>query len=211
MLFVQRVQIAVLPVLYQRCKTLKPNKQNILEAASGLFLEGGTKALSVRAIAKSAGVSTIGIYSHFEGKQGVLDALYIEGFEKVSAALEAPEAGGDPDQILMQAARKYLDLADQYRAHYRLIFGESEAGYQPSSEAKRFGAEAFEKLTRTVAAALPSKQSRQAQREAALQIWSLLHGSVSLRYNNVSQLVDMKNFNARVLEALAILIKGLAS
>ena len=53
------------------------NKEKILEAASVLFLKGGSAALSVRAIAKAAGVSTIGIYSYFEGKQGILDVLYI--------------------------------------------------------------------------------------------------------------------------------------
>ena len=54
---------------------MKPGKENILQAASELFLEGGSAALSVRAIARRAGVSTMGIYSHFEGKQGSLDAL----------------------------------------------------------------------------------------------------------------------------------------
>ena len=67
---------------------MSSNKANILEAASKLFLEGGSGALSVRAIAKQAGVSTIGIYSHFEGKQGILDALYIEGFELVSRLID---------------------------------------------------------------------------------------------------------------------------
>ena len=59
-------------------------KGRILAAASELFLEGGVRALSVRAMANRAGVSTIGIYSHFNGKQGILDALYIEGFEHIT-------------------------------------------------------------------------------------------------------------------------------
>ena len=62
----------------------KDTREKILDAASALFLKGGTNALSVRAIAKGAGMSTIGIYSHFKGKQGISDALYIEGFELVA-------------------------------------------------------------------------------------------------------------------------------
>ena len=68
------------------------NKANILRSATELFLDGGVRALSVRAIAARAGVSTMGIYSHFQGKQGILDALYIEGFELVSAAMEDAES-----------------------------------------------------------------------------------------------------------------------
>ena len=41
-------------------------KSKILYAASALFLEGGLAALSVRAISKKAGLSTIGIYSHIK-------------------------------------------------------------------------------------------------------------------------------------------------
>ncbi|MFT6991153.1 MAG: AcrR family transcriptional regulator, partial [Paraglaciecola sp.] len=63
-------------------------KNTILQAATELFLEGGSSALSVRAISKRAGVSTIGIYSHFNGKQGILDELYIEGFEKIFSIVD---------------------------------------------------------------------------------------------------------------------------
>jgi len=62
-------------------------RKNILAAASSLFLKGGVPSLSVRAIAREAGISTIGIYSHFNGKQGILDALYIEGFNLVYDAM----------------------------------------------------------------------------------------------------------------------------
>ena len=62
-------------------------KADILEAASQLFLEGGLEALSVRSIAKKANISTFGIYSHFKGKTGILDALYEEGFAYVAEAM----------------------------------------------------------------------------------------------------------------------------
>ena len=69
----------------------KDTRQKILEAASTLFLKGGTHALSVRAIAEGASMSTIGIYSHFKGKQGILDALYIEGFTLVDEMMKQSE------------------------------------------------------------------------------------------------------------------------
>ena len=99
-------------------------KSTIMQAASKLFLEGGYKALSVRAIAKEAGVSTIGIYSHFDGKQGILDALYIEGFEQVEATTRLPEGVRDRDAAIETVVRQYLRSVRAHEAHYRLIFGE---------------------------------------------------------------------------------------
>lgn len=191
---------------------VNPNKAKILAAASRLFLQGGSEALSVRAIAKQAGVSTIGIYSHFDGKQGILDALYIEGFEMVSAALDMPvestSALREPLPSLLRAAGNYLKLAETHEAHYRLIFGDRQRDYQPSEEAQRVGAHAFARLTEAVAKALPENTSKQKQQDAAVQVWSLLHGSASLRRHDVALLVDMRCWRERVLDAVEILVKG---
>lgn len=184
------------------------NKEKILAAASALFLQGGAAALSVRAIAKQAGLSTIGIYSHFDGKQGILDTLYIEGFEMVSAVLDVPEEGEDPVGALLRASGDYLDLAERNAAHYRLIFGERDDNYQPSDAAQEVGARAFERLTETVARALPRTASRAEQQDVAVQVWSLLHGSVVLRNHAVSQLVDMREWKSRAIDAVAAILQS---
>lgn len=186
------------------------NKEKILEAASALFLSGGTGALSVRAIAKAAGVSTIGIYSHFDGKQGILDALYIEGFEKVETAMTVSTDGVAPRDVVARAASNYLDLAESNGAHYRLIFGESDASYKPSVKAESAGIVAFEKLTSGIAGLLPTGATLGAKQTAALQVWSLMHGAVSLRHHGVAELVDMRDWRENTLKAVMLLIDGIA-
>ncbi len=187
---------------------MKTNKQKILAAASSLFLKGGSGALSVRAIAKHAGLSTIGIYSHFDGKQGVLDALYIEGFEMVAEAMNVLDGTGSPRQAVLEASRNYLHLAESRQAHYRLIFGEGERHYTPSEVAAEVGAMAFARLTTVVAGLLPPDTSKQAKQDAAIQFWSLLHGGVSLRQHAVSELVDMSDWQQRIMDAVEMLIAG---
>ena len=83
------------------------NKGKILQAATTLLLEKGLAGMSVRAIAKLAGVSTIGIYSHFQGKQGILDALYIEGYQHVGEAMLAAIKIADPKAAAVEGARLY--------------------------------------------------------------------------------------------------------
>jgi AcrR family transcriptional regulator len=152
----------------------------ILNAASELFLTGGVAALSVRAIAKQAGLSTIGIYSHFQGKQGILDALYIEGFQLVSDAMHV----ADGDQVTLEhvvaASRGYLRVAQEHEAHYRLIFGEADAGYEPSEQARAAAETAFGSLVSHLERFLETKRLQGEGFVLAMDVWAILHGYVSI-------------------------------
>lgn len=184
-------------------------KSNILKAASELFMQGGTAALSVRGIAARAGISTIGIYSHFQGKQGILDALYIEGFTAVIDALAVDELSADPRERVVLAARRYLETAQTYEPHYGLIFGKLDDSYQPSEAARLVGLRGFERLTELVAGMLPSDAGAAQQRTQALQIWALIHGFVGLKNHAVGELVDMRCWKERALDAVEILIDAI--
>ncbi len=185
------------------------NKTAILDAASRLFIEGGINALSVRAIAKEAGVSTIGIYSHFDGKQGILDTLYIEGFGLVVQSLDSIDTTQSNSTILRQGAANYLAVARDNKAHYRLIFGERQPGYEPSEPARTVAALAFNKLTEWIALLLPERASKQQRKLAAVQLWSFLHGTASLTDHDVSQLVDQAQWQKHVFSMLEAIHSGL--
>lgn len=181
------------------------NKDKILEAASALFLDGGVSALSVRAIAKRAGVSTIGIYSHYNGKDGLLEALYIQGFEMVSKAMIVT----DPEDIhasIILGCERYLDIADNYRAHYQLIFGEAGAEYVPSLKARSASVTAFEKLVSFTSPLLPPNSDDETKRRKALEIWALIHGFVCLKHHSVGRLMPNIDWRPTILSAVESLM-----
>ena len=178
-------------------------KNTILQAATELFLEGGSSALSVRAISKRAGVSTIGIYSHFKGKQGILDELYIEGFEKIFSIVDIIDTSASPREVILNGVKGYLAIADQYEAHYRLIFGESDAGYSPSEEARAVSEKAFNKLVNVSSLILPSDTPISKKQRIALEIWAFVHGYVSLKHHAISTLIKPVEWNNLALSALA--------
>lgn len=165
------------------------SKAKILTAASELFANAGAGALSVRAISKRAGLSTIGIYNHFNGKQGILDALYIEGFQMVMSAIQVDDETLAPRAAVLQGLSNYIDLATEHRGHYELIFGRGDPSYTPSSAAIAVGEEAFNRLTYFVSRALPETLSGREKREAALQLWALSHGYVSLQDHEATELI----------------------
>lgn len=186
------------------------SKTLILQSAKELFLSGGVRALSVRAIAARAGVSTMGIYSHFQGKQGILDALYIEGFELVSAAMAEAESGRPSRELVRGCCERYLDIAERSEAHYRLIFGEHGGDYVPSDAGQAVALEAFRRLTRVVGRLLPEQSTYTQKREAAVAVWALLHGYVSLRHQALSGHLDPAGARDGALAAVDVLLRGIA-
>src|SRR5215467_4809505 len=85
--------------------------RRILEAASELLSKEGANALSVRRIAAAAGCSTMGLYSRFGGKDGVVDELYAEGFERLVEAMRQNPLTDDPLADLRRGANCYRETA----------------------------------------------------------------------------------------------------
>ncbi|MDO6567844.1 WHG domain-containing protein [Alteromonas sp. 1_MG-2023] len=181
----------------------RDTRQKILEAASTLFLKGGTHALSVRAIAEGAGMSTIGIYSHFKGKQGILDALYIEGFTLVDEMMKLSQ-GDTPRDRLLNACEQVLNFSEEHAAHYNLIFGSNLKDYTPNEEAIAAGESAFITLTKVVSAIIQKDIPAEERQDIAMQIWALCHGYISLNQHEISNRIEWSDWKARALNAIGL-------
>src|SRR5687767_3797734 len=69
-------------------------RETLLEAALRLLEERGPGGLRVRDLATATGQSTMGIYTHFGSKQGLLEELYLDGFRRLAEHLEEVPSGG---------------------------------------------------------------------------------------------------------------------
>ena len=185
------------------------NKSKILQAASELLLAKGPSGLSVRAIAKLAGVSTIGIYSHFNGKQGVLDALYVEGFERVYDVMSSACEIDEPKTAVLQGVKNYRQVAVAHEATYRLIFGETNADYEPGPEAQAAGLKAFGSLVELASKLLPADASLTSRQRAALRIWALVHGFLSLQHHAVQGVVGFDDWGDQTLVAIECIVDNI--
>ncbi len=125
--------------------------------------------MTVRNVAAGADCSTTGVYTHFGGKQGLADAIFIEGFESFEEALSA-------------AGPTFHDVGLAYRAwalerptHYQVMFGSAIPGFVPSAEAMAIAATSFDHL----AAGMGDPSSPEA-RQQAFHTWATVHGYVML-------------------------------
>jgi AcrR family transcriptional regulator len=171
------------------------NKDKIVAAATALFEESGREALSVRAVAQRAGLSTIGIYSHFKGKQGLLNALYINGCELMLSKIEDVTGKTDSDKIL-DASERLLEFSVSNRAYYRLVFNPAAHECNTSEEA----AKAFDRVTHSLSLlTLPLHKkcpSPDKSKTSASHIWALIHGFVSLNDTGIFDNSSFKSTSA---------------
>src|SRR5690606_1361021 len=99
----------------------------------------GERAFTVRNIAREAGCSTSGVYTWFGGKGGLVDAIFVEGFESFDHELAPAYAADD----LLAAGRAYRRWAQANRTHYLVMFGRAVPDTVPGAEALARGYRSF--------------------------------------------------------------------
>ena len=144
----------------------------------GLLGQTGADALSLRAVARAAGVSAMAPYRHYPDKEALLAAVAERGFAALRAALQAAdraaEQAGPPGDALVAQAVAYVGFALANPALFRLMFGPPRAGAHPGL--RDAGDAAFGVLADRVASA-----AAPAQRGAlTLGCWALVHGLACL-------------------------------
>jgi len=82
-------------------------KKVILESAFQLFTESGYKGSSMRDIAKLAGIKASSIYNHFENKEQIFEAIFIERHPmfRILDILDSIE-GGTAEELLTNAVNR---------------------------------------------------------------------------------------------------------
>lgn len=99
----------------------------ILCAASRLFLEQGLQGTSMDAVARAAGVSKQTVYSHFAGKEALFRACIRAKIAEHGFGEKPPTDGGDPREILIALARRFMRLIfdPEVIAMHRVVMSES--------------------------------------------------------------------------------------
>jgi AcrR family transcriptional regulator len=163
----------------------------LLVAASDLLEREGPEALSVRRIAAAADVAPMGVYNHFASKSGIIEALFVQGFERLGEALVTLDAIDDPLEALAEGGRRYRALALAHPMAYQLMFLRAVPGFEPSDQAVIVALRAFDGLVAVVRRAMAAGLLE--PRDPALTsqvIWAGIHGWVSLELSGISFAAD---------------------
>ncbi|WP_405016028.1 TetR/AcrR family transcriptional regulator [Kitasatospora sp. NBC_00070] len=157
-------------------------RADLVEAASRLLEEGdGEQTLSLRAVARRAGVAPQSVYLHFADRKALLVGVYEARFDELLDVL-AGATGPDPRGRLRAVCLAYCHYAERHPGHYRVLFGTAGSpGWEPDEMA---GLPALHLLDSAVRACTEDPAPGIAP--ATLCLWAALHGLTVLRRDRPS-------------------------
>ncbi len=119
----------------RRAERHEATKSEILEAAWAQVRAEGLAALSLRDVAKAVGMRAPSLYSYFDSKHAIYDAMYAQGSQQFvdaqRATLTTPE---EPLEALQAVARFFVEFCAADFARDQLLFQRTIPGFEPSPE-----------------------------------------------------------------------------
>ena len=179
----------------------------ILDAAAHLLEQEGPHALTIRRIASAAGVAPMTIYNRFDGKGGVLDALFTRGFDRLAviAGSVDPSAPEPVRDQLRASADAYRAFALEDPGTYALMFDRPVVDFEASPAALEAAGHAFARLVDSVAAVQAAGTIVDGDAvDVAQRLWATMHGAVSLERRGICFAADPDRHYAGLMDTLLL-------
>lgn len=158
-------------------------RSDLIKAALSLIMKKGASALTIREVARRAGVSHTAPYRHFKDKNELLAMVAKEGFDLMVLQMKKRVAAF-PDDPLMRfkyCGFAYIEFAVSHPAHYRVMFGQSNVEPHESEELQKSATASFQTLLDCIADCQSHGSIRPGDPMAmALSAWSIVHGFAML-------------------------------
>lgn len=178
----------------------------VLDAAGRLLQREGPDGLSIRKIAAEAGVAPMSLYNHFGGKHGIVEALFKQGFEAMTAALQAM-AATTPEERFREGMRRYRRFALANPAVYAVMFQRLVADFEPGEEALAAANATFMELVDCMQGGMTAGTFAAGDPVAGAQlVWGACHGQVALELVDIGFAEDRE---ANYESLLDVLVSGL--
>jgi AcrR family transcriptional regulator len=150
----------------------------VLDAALDIITSSGAESLSMREVARRAGVSHQAPYHYFGDRSGIFAAISEEGFSALAGAFR------DVQESTISAAKAgfiaYLDFARSHVGHFRVMFRQDICGVQENEGTAIAASSAFDELLQMVARTIGSSVDPKAAHTFAFTMWSHAHGLATL-------------------------------
>lgn len=160
-------------------------RRAVLEAAGRILTEQGPSALTMRNVATSIGASTSVLYTMFKSKDGLADALFIEGFDRLQQFFDTIPDYLSPLARVLAIGRAYFENALAHPHYFGIMFLQVIPNYEPSEEASEHGMRTYGMLVQAVEACINEGDfPQEPPRHISLSLTSAAHGVASLYLAN---------------------------
>jgi len=188
-------------------------REAILIASLEAIEINGVDSLSIREVAKTAGVTHQAPYRHFKDKEALLAALAQDGFEKLYQEMsKSVQDINAPIEKITALGVNYLTWAAEHPAHFRLMFSQNIPEFE-TYEGLLIAANSILNLVLLV-----TKENQDGKvirnddtRSLARQFWATVHGVTLLFIDRQFKPLkgDLKSGQKLIQEIILNLINGL--
>ncbi|HKJ40052.1 MAG TPA: TetR/AcrR family transcriptional regulator [Anaerolineales bacterium] len=157
-------------------------KNALIKAGVKILAKEGVSGLSLRKVAKQAGVSHAAPYSHFADKQALIAAISTEGFRQLYKQIASVrEAHQDPSALLLETARAYIQFAMNEPDRFKLMFSSVIEKEKDYPEFVTVSQENFQQLVEVVEVCQRAGLLKSGSPDLmAISVWSSVHGMIML-------------------------------
>jgi AcrR family transcriptional regulator len=190
-------------------------REALVAAAAGLVEQHGVSGLSLRGVAREAGVSQAAPYHHFSNKESLLAEVAVRGFGALRVALLGAVGGAATHEDRMrEAGRAYVAFALQNPALYRLMFGPE---FCPKEDHPALGECSTGTLGMLIEMLAEGMEAGAFQRTdpiaTSMAVWSSVHGLASLLLDKVPERKAIQGMeltrDAMITATLDLVLAGL--
>ncbi len=157
-------------------------RRALIAAALELLGDGRVDDVTLRGVARRAGVSAAAPYHHFLDRDAMLAAVAHDGFESLAMVqLEVLERAGDPVDRLERLAIGYVHFAWANHTHYSLMFKmlQSDATGPDADALRESAGRSLGRLVSAIQSANPDLDHDESFGRSLLA-WSLAHGATDV-------------------------------
>ncbi len=161
----------------------------LLDAALHIVETQGTEALTLRAVARLAGVSQAAPYRHFANKEAILAAVAEDGFRSLITAMRqsVQDCGDLPLARLRAVGIGYVTFATSHPSHFRVMFGRDMADRSAFPTLRQVASDTLAMVVDAIADCQRAGlvRSEEPAADLALTAWSSVHGLSALLVDGV--------------------------
>jgi AcrR family transcriptional regulator len=176
----------------------------LVRAAMELLEERGESALSLRAVARRAGVSPAAPYRHYADREALVSAVAAVGYRELAVRLAAAHPSPSTPEQLASVAIAYVQFALERPALFRIMFSEP---CDRDNDERVAATSAVSQYVR----AIVTRTFPEADADAlATAIWALVHGLAFLHLDRKLDTSTPQVVADRVTAAIRALLNAIA-
>jgi AcrR family transcriptional regulator len=161
--------MTALPNRDRRAERREATRREILDFAWEIARRDGLGSLTLREVADRMGMRPPSLYSHFDSKNAIYDAMFADSWQQLTDAYAHLTTPGTDRKALLAEAEIFFDFATADLARYQLMNQRSVPDFAPSEQAYACSLASYERLR-------DGMRAKGVRNQGDLDLWTALLG-----------------------------------